>query len=243
MRALVRQEPAFVLHTQPYRETSLLLDVFSRDYGRLWLLAKGARRARAATHGLLMPFQALRLDWGGKGDLKTLFHSEWHGGMGQLSGVSLFCGFYLNELLQRFLARDDPCQGLFEAYDHALLALAGSEPLAQTLRYFELALLRELGYGLDLMRESLSNSLVRVDALYHYRPMVGLSLASNRLLPSANTVLVSGRTLLALAAGQHLDVDMMAESYDLLQTCLRAHLGTEPLLSVVLLRQLQVGLV
>ena len=107
-----QDELAFVLHSYPFRETSLILDVFSRSHGRLAMVARGARRPKSSLRGLLMNFQPLLLSWFGKGEVRTLHSAEWQGGQPYLQGTALMCGFYLNELLLNLLARDDPHQQL-----------------------------------------------------------------------------------------------------------------------------------
>ncbi len=126
-------QPAFVLHTYPFRETSLVAEVFTRNAGRVGLVARGARRPRSALRGLLMAFQPLLLSWAGKSELRTLHKAEWQGGIPQLQGVGLMCGFYLNELLLKFLARDDPHDALFTFYHEAIVALAQRLEPAATL--------------------------------------------------------------------------------------------------------------
>lgn len=104
----VAEQPAFVLHSYPYRETSLIVDVLTRDHGRLALVAKGAKRPHSALRGVLQTFQPLLLSWSGKSEVRTLTGAEWVGGMLPLSGDALLCGFYANELLVKFCAREDP---------------------------------------------------------------------------------------------------------------------------------------
>ncbi|MHB8166882.1 MAG: DNA repair protein RecO, partial [Sulfuricella sp.] len=115
---------AYVLHTYPYRETSLIVEVFSRDFGRLPLMARGARRPKSAVRGLLLSFQPLSLSWFGKAELRTLHSAEWQGGQPLLQGTALICGFYLNELLLKLLHRDDPHEQLFLYYQETLQELA-----------------------------------------------------------------------------------------------------------------------
>ena len=105
-------EPGFVLHTYPYRETSLIVEAFTRQHGRTALIAKGARRPRSALRGVLLAFQPLLLSWAGRSDLRTLHKAEWQGGLPQLKGAGLLCGFSLNELMVKPLARDDPHEEL-----------------------------------------------------------------------------------------------------------------------------------
>ena len=140
-----QDEPAFVLHSYPFRETSLILDVYSRSYGRLSIVARGARRPKSGLRGVLMNFQPLLLSWFGKGEVRTLHSAEWQGGQPYLQGTALMCGFYLNELLLNLLARDDPHEQLFEYYRATLYRLAHETDHAGTLRSFEKHLLQELG--------------------------------------------------------------------------------------------------
>src|SRR5450631_1138872 len=174
---------AFILHTYPYRETSLILEVFSRRCGRLGIIARGARRPRSALRGTLLPFQPLALAWFGKAELKTLKTAEAERIYPQLAGPSLLSAFYLNELILKLSHREDPHEGLFDAYDAALLALqaiareaasqAGDarresmKQIAATLRRFEKQLLKEMGYGLLLDQEAESGA--PIVAARHYR--------------------------------------------------------------------------
>ena len=119
-RHKVDGQPAFVLHSYPFRETSLIVEVFSRDYGRVALLARGARRARSVLRGVLMAFQPLELSWAGKGEVQTLMKAEWQGGQPLLTGKALFCGYYLNELLVNLLPREDAHPRLFSFYAEIL---------------------------------------------------------------------------------------------------------------------------
>ena len=121
-------EPAYVLHAYPFKETSLVVEVFSRNFGRLGLVARGARRPRSALRGLLMAFQPLSLDWAGKSELRTLHRAERLAGHAQLAGMSLMCGFYLNELLLKLVPREDPHEGLYLAYEAALQLAQRSAP-------------------------------------------------------------------------------------------------------------------
>ena len=142
----------YVLHSVPWRETSLIAEVLTRDEGRVGLVARGARRPRSALRGLLQPFQKLGLRYSHKGDLRTLITAEWLGtpGRGMPSGASLMAGFYLNELLLRLLQRQDPHAELFQAYEMVLDHLCEPEPMTEVcLRWFECRLLRGLGLAPD----------------------------------------------------------------------------------------------
>jgi len=140
-------EPGFVLHTYAYKETSLIVEAFTRRFGRVALLARGARRPRSAMRGVLLAFHPLRLGWSGSGELATLMAAEWGGALQPLAGRGLMCGFYLNELLLRLLPREDAHEELFDAYAEALSRLSAGEVLSAVLRSFEKRLLAELGYA------------------------------------------------------------------------------------------------
>lgn len=194
-------EPGYVLHTYPYKETSLVVEAFTRRCGRVALLARGARRPRSALRGVLLAFHPLRFSWSGAAELANLVNAEWAGVLkadsGPLGGRGLMCGFYLNELLLRLLPRDDPHESLFDAYAGALAGLAGGDDVSAVLRAFEKRLLAELGYAPLLEREAASGAEVDPERVYGYEPDRGP-------VPAANGGLrVSGRTLLDLAADDY----------------------------------------
>src|SRR6476660_9150443 len=126
-RKRVEHEPGFVLHAYPYKETSLIVEAFTRRFGRVGLLARGARRPRSTMRGVLLAFHPLRLTWSVSAELGTLIQAEWGGGQRSLAGIGLMCGFYINELLLRLLPRDDAHEALFDAYAEALSRLASCE--------------------------------------------------------------------------------------------------------------------
>src|ERR1043165_8924108 len=134
-------------HTHPYKETSLIVEAFSRKFGRVALLARGARRPRSAMRGVLLSFQALSLSWSASTELGTLLRAEWSDALRPLRGRCLMCGFYLNELLLRLLPRDDPHEALFDLYAESLKDLSASNNYQPILRRFEKRMLAELGYA------------------------------------------------------------------------------------------------
>ena len=169
----IKGEPGFVLHWRPYSESSLLLDLYSRTYGRIVAIAKGARGKKSPYRGTLRPFALITLGWSGKGEVKTLTQCEWAGPGVGLSGPGLFCGFYLNELLIKFLHRHDPHERLFDRYLHCIHELLDEKDQQTALRYFEKVLLEEVGYGLQLEREQSTGESVTPRRRYRYRPGVG----------------------------------------------------------------------
>src|SRR4249920_1397475 len=134
MKKRAEHEAGYVLHTYPYKETSLVVELFARRFGRVALLARGARRPRSAMRGVLLSFQTLRVSWSASAELGNLISAEWAGALLPLAGRSLMCGFYLNELLLRLLPRDDPHEALFDSYSGALSRLAAGEDQASVLR-------------------------------------------------------------------------------------------------------------
>lgn len=230
-------EPAFVLHSYPFRETSLVVEAFSHNCGRVGLVAKGARRPKSSLRGLLLAFQPLLLSWSGKTELRTLTGAEWQGGQPPLSGLALVCGFYLNELLLKFLARDDPHEHLYEYYQDCLRTLSQGRELPAVLRRFELRLLAELGYGLLLDREADSGAAVRPDQTYVYVPERG-AMAVDGVGPET-TVELRGKTLLDMARDDYADPLTQAQSKALMRLVINHHLGGATLHSRQLLRDLK----
>lgn len=236
VRQRVDGATAFLLHAHPYSETSLVLDVFAREHGRLPLLARGARRPRSALRGVLLAFQPLELGWFGAGEVKTLAKAEWQGGLPLLSGKCLLLGYYLNELLLRLLPREDAHPVLFDAYGTALAALARAttattatvEPSDASdvaeLRRFEKTLLRELGYGLILDREAGTGAPIRSEDRYVYQLERGVVRA-----PDDAAWTVAGKTLLDLAADDYGDPRSLAEGKQLMRQLITHYLGGQAL--------------
>ena len=229
-------EPAFVLHSYPYRETSLIVEVFTRHYGRIGLVAKGARRPRSALRGTLLAFQPLLVRWGGKGELRGLHTAEWQGGIPQLKGIGLMSGFYLNELLLKFLHRDDAHEGLFDLYAEAVTALSVNSKIAATLRRFEKFLLGELGYALTLDREAGTNKPVDPTARYTYIIEKGPVRAE---AGAAAPIELSGKTLLDLSCDNYEDPVTLTQSKLLMRHLVGHYLGSKILHTRQLLVELQ----
>lgn len=230
MKQRVDGAAAFLLHAHPYSETSLVLDIFARQHGRLAVLARGARRPRSTLRAVLMSFQPLELAWFGGGEVKTLAKAEWQGGLPLLKGKSLLLGYYLNELLIRLLPREDPHAALFDAYAEALAALAAGATETAELRRFEKTLLRELGYGLSLERDAETGAPVRADRVYAYQVERGVveTGGSGGVPPGLS---FAGKTLLDLAADDYSDPRTLAESKILMRQLMSHYLGGQPLQS------------
>jgi DNA repair protein RecO (recombination protein O) len=231
-----QDELAFVLHSYAFRETSLILEVFSRSHGRLAIVARGARRPKSSLRGLLMNFQPLQLSWFGKGEMRTLHSAEWQGGQPHLQGTALMCGFYLNELLLNLLARDDPHQPLFDYYRGTLYRLAHEVDHAATLRCFEKHLLQELGYALVLDREAGTDKAIHAELCYRYVVERG-ALAENDNVQTG--VLVLGKTMLDMAEDNYTDPVTAQQSKQLMRMVLNHYLGGKILHTRELIKDLQ----
>ncbi len=229
VRSRVDGQRAYVLHAYPYSETSQIVDVFSRGHGRLPLLARGARRPRSSLRGILQGFQPLELAWFGAGEVKTLAKAEWCGGLPPLQGKALFVGYYLNELLMKLLPREDAHDRLFDAYEEALRALVQRAGDAATLRRFETALLRELGYGLVLDREAGSGN--PVEAGHDYVFVIERGAIPAAAAAEDGQARISGRTLLDMAADRYEEARTLAESKQLMRRLLTHYLGGQLLQS------------
>ncbi|MEM9530776.1 MAG: DNA repair protein RecO [Pseudomonadota bacterium] len=225
---------AFVLHRRPYRESSLLLDLFSREAGRIGAVARGARRSRRARAGQLQPFVPLKIRLAGRGELKTVSTVESDGPLLlPLGGQPALAAMYLNELLLRLTGREDPIPELFDGYAQTLAELR-DEKLAPALRRFELMLLDALGYGMELQHEAETGKPVQPEQHYHYVVESGPTRAA---APEA-VAEVSGRTLLALAAGDAVTGQQAREARRLMSQVLRFYLGDRPLRTRELYRQI-----
>lgn len=229
------EQAVYVLHSYPFKETSLIVELFSQTYGRVTTIAKGARRPRSAMRGLLQAFQPMEATWSGKSDIKTLHGLEWAGALLTLKGEGLICGFYLNELLMRLLPREDPHESLFAYYQATLNALAlKAEASATILRQFELKLLQNLGYAVPLLHDEHEHAIAS-DQMYDYLPERGAC----QLRSQAYGAVVSGQTLLDMAADDYATKTTQQQSKQVMRLLLRHYLGETPLHTRQLLIDLQ----
>ncbi|HHR6036316.1 TPA: DNA repair protein RecO [Providencia alcalifaciens] len=224
---------AFVLHSRPYSETSLLIDFFTEGEGKIRLLAKGARRNRSPLRGCLQPFTPLLIRWSGKGEIKTLISADPVSIALPLSGTVLYSGLYLNELTARVIEFGTPYSALFFDYLQCLQILAGSERTPESaLRQFELALLSYLGYGVDFLHCAGSGEPVSDAMTYRYREEKGFigSLVIDQLT-------FTGKQLKALAEREFPDADTLKAAKRFTRIALKPYLGGKPLKSRELFRQ------
>ena len=189
-------QPAFILHSRAYRETSLLLDVFSKQDGRISLIARGVRTNRSKLRPILQPFVPLLISWQGKSELMMLTSAESESAPLQLQKECLFSGFYLNELLVRVLQKNDPHPALYTIYSDTLLELQSGQLHQSTLRLFEKKLLEELGYGLQLQQDFSTGDALIPEQFYQFYPERGFK---RSLLGEKEGLQFKGQYLLALA--------------------------------------------
>ncbi|EHD20533.1 MULTISPECIES: DNA repair protein RecO [Brenneria] len=224
---------AFVLHGRPYSETSLLLDLFSENDGRVRVLAKGARARRSSLKGCLQPFTPLLVRWSGRGEMKTLRNAEPVSLALPLSGIMLYSGLYVNELLVRVLEHETNYSALFFDYLNCLQQLASQNAAPEpALRRFELALLGNLGYGVDFLHCAGSGEPVADTMTYRYREEKGF-IASLIVDNSSFT----GYELRALAAREFPDSETLRAAKRFTRMALKPYLGGKPLKSRELFRQ------
>jgi DNA repair protein RecO (recombination protein O) len=231
-------QSVYVLHTYPFKETSLVVELFARDFGRVVTNAKGARRPRSAMRGMLQSFQPLSATWSGKLEFKTLHSLEWNGSLLPLKGEALMCGFYLNELLLRLLPREDPHETLFEYYTETLLTLASSKDLATTLRRFELKFLQELGYAIPLNLDANAEA-IQASLSYCYAAEQGAFKLNSLLGRNDNGIQLSGKTLIDMSNDDYSHVQTQQQSKQLMRHLLAHYLGDKPLHTRQLLIDLQ----
>lgn len=250
----------YVLHSYPYRETSLILHAWTEKHGRLGIVAKGARRPKSAARAVLVPFQLLSLDWFGRGELRTLKTAEPAAPATPLRGQNLLSAFYLNELLLKLTTRDDPHEGLFAAYDTAITELRalsrktgdgpsfpregneGPSPvfgIEPTLRRFELRLLQELGYALELAREAGTHVPIAAEREYLYVVERGPIPAPSEGGTPANAVRLRGLTLLDLDRGRLEDAATIAQAKSLMRLLINHSLNGQELATRAMVRDLQ----
>ena len=214
-----------------------MVELFTRDFGRVPVVAKGARRPKSSLRGVLLAFQPLLVSWSGKGELYTLVRAEWHGGYHPLKGLALICGFYLNELLLKLLPRHDAHERLFGVYASTLDTLGpGQEPSA-TLRTFERELLRELGYALTFDCDVESGRAIAAEQRYTYVLERGpVAATSDR---PGNGLELLGQTLLDMQSGDYSSALTQQQSKALMRTLINHYLGDQVLHTRQLLRDLQ----
>lgn len=232
-------EPAYVLHRRPYRETSFLVELFTQQHGRLAVVARGVRKARSATQGLLQPFTPLLVSWSGKGELMTLTDVELGGEVVPLQGECLFAGFYLNELLMGLLQKWDAHPQLYAFYQATLEALQSPILEQKSLRIFEKYLLEELGYA--LFPAVSSEDLFELDKYYRFVPEHGFVLSELGEEAKGGTHIFPGKSLIAIANHDWQDEVCLQDAKRLMRLVLMPLLNGRQLQTRKLFTSLSVG--
>lgn len=231
-------QPAFVLHCRPYRETSLIIDLFTRDYGRVAVVARGVRSSKSRLKPILQPFVPLLVSWHGKGELMTLSAAEGQGAPFWLQGECLLSAFYLNELLVRVLHKYDSYPKLYTIYHETLIELQRDKLEQKTLRIFEKKLLEELGYGLQLQYHIPEGKPFNAELSYSFYPEQGFELTPESKNNVQSRVFL-GSSLLALAS-ESLDCpEVLRDAKRLMRLAFAPLLGSQPLHSRKLFIEVQ----
>lgn len=229
----VMLEPAFVLHSRPYRNSSLIAELFTLRFGRVVVVARSARGPRSRYQGKLQLFSPLLVSWSGRGDLKNLGDMECHGAMYRLEGKALLCGFYINELLIRLLKHEDPYPEVYHCYHELLHAFEKQDFSEIQLRYFEKRLLKELGYELPLHYDAATTSKIESEYKYRYDPERGFIQAMD---VGGDSMLFSGDFLRAFEQESLNTLEDYRAAKRLMRLVLARHLGGRPLYTRSLLQ-------
>lgn len=219
-------QPAYILHTRPYRDTSLLIDFLTPDFGRVTAVARGVRKNKTPKRQLLNPFSRLLICWQGKTDMKLLTSFESDNHFLTLTANHLYSGFYLNELLVRLLPEMDRHNGLYFAYEQCLDALQNKDDIEPLLREFEFRLLTELGYGLDFSTDARNDCAIEAQGYYECHVQEGFFSAG---LDVPEQFLLKGEWLLAIAAGDYSAPATRVAAKHLSRRLLKPLLGSRPL--------------
>lgn len=232
----IHDQPAYILHRKPWRDTSMLLSLLTLHHGRVSVIVKGAQNSKRHNGAWLQPCQSLMVSWVGRSDLKTLTHYDTPAQSIRLTGERMYCGLYLNELLMTLLPEHDVQPELFALYAQTLDALQAEPFNSAALRQFELGLLRALGLAPDFVR-AVDGKPIRSDARYGLNPEQGFFVLTGAPMPIR--LEVSGQTLLALASDQTLDVTLERESKHLMRALIKHALNGKELKSRELFLQIR----
>lgn len=222
----VSLQPAYVLHHRPFRDTSRIVDLFTRDHGRTTVVARAVRAPKSRLRGLLQPFSALMVSFSSRGELGTLNGAEAAGSCRVLEGDALLSAFYINELLLRLTHKDDPHPEVYLEYERTLSRLEEKRSPREALRIFEKRLLEALGYGLNLGHDIVTGEPVVAHKYYEFRLEEGPAVVESG---STGALVFPGRSLMALSAESLMDEPDMRDARLLLRSALDIYLGARPL--------------
>jgi DNA repair protein RecO (recombination protein O) len=230
----IQQQPAYILHHRPFRDSSLILDVVTRDHGKIALVARGSRSAKSRLAGVLRPFLPLRISWMARGDLGTLTGAEAAGRPSGVSGDGMLAAFYVNELLLNFLHRHDPQPEIFALYEAVMTSLGASAEIAASLRSFELELLGLLGYAVSFQPHAAAEVALDPAQHYEYRVEQGPVPVGR----SAGPMVFQGAVLQSIHAQAFDDPVILRAANRLLRQLINHHLGGKALKSRKVLMEL-----
>ena len=216
----VLKQPTWILHQRPYRDTSSIIDIFTRDFGRVSIIAKGGRSPKSKFRGLLRPFFPIKLSWYSGKNLGNLVEIDVAGKPYNLIGDSLLSAYYLNELILKFLVKDDPQVEIFDLYSRTILDLIETGDIASVLRKFELEFLKLIGYGLNLEFEAVTHLPVRDDLFYEYNPGIGLVISDKK----NDQYVFSGTDINAINQGDFQEKKTVKSANRLLKSIINFHL-------------------
>lgn len=228
MQNRIALQPAYILHRRPYRDSSFLVDIVTPDHGRVGLVAKGYRQNKKQGH-LLQPFTECLVSWQGQHELKTLTAIEANTRANFLVGRQLYSALYVNEILMRLLPKYDPHPDLYRAYHDLLQAFTGGDEIEILLRQFELQMLAELGYGIDLTSDAEHHQPIAAQTWYRYIPDCGFFIYLGE--EKSNLTVFAGEDIQAIAANDYREANTLRAAKRLLRQAMAPHLGEKPLAS------------
>lgn len=230
-------QAAYVLHHWPYQEHSLIIEVLAQHEGRIRLLAKGAKRSKRGQAALLQPFRLLQIDWRGRGELKTLTSVESEDYQAGLSGDYLYCGFYMNELLQRLVPEHASVPELFNDYHNSLHLLRDQVAMEPVLRKFEWTLLKHLQLDFDWLTEVEQGDPISADKTYYFKAGEGFAEVIHGREP---TPFIQGQAILKMAQFELTDEPLLRQFKWVMRRALTPYLGNKPLRSRELFQQTRI---
>ena len=230
---MIRQQlqPAFVIHTRAYRDTSMIVELFTPEHGRVSLLARGVKTGKAKKSLMLQPFRSLHVSWAGRGELPVMSAVEEAGRSVHLQGQALACGYYVNELIYHLLPRDDPAPELFARYWSVITTLDDLSLRDASLRNFELELLTHIGYEPVLDHDYQTGEMIAADTDYRYRVPEGPTLPNDEPDAVGTPLTIRGKTLHDLAVGNLEDPVSLKQARDLMRALIHYQLDGRELLS------------
>lgn len=235
--ARVQQQPGYILHRRPFRDSSQILDILTPEHGKIALIARGSKGSKSRLAGVLRPFLPLRISWVAKSDLGTLTGAEAAGRPAGMIGDAMLSAYYVNELLLFFLHRHDPQPAIFSLYEEVIAALAKSDNVAASLRSFELEFLSLLGYAVNFDNEFGSNEPLISERFYEYRMEQGPVEVGR----TDGALVFSGDVLSGIAAQRFEDADILRAANRLLREIIGFHLGGKELKSRKVLMEVHRG--